>query len=85
MVTLPMTKELKTFNENKQHLQQMVLIQLAVSIQKNANLSFFISLYKAQVQVDQRPPYKTGTLKLIEEKVGKSLEHIGIEQQWLML
>ena len=34
-------------------------------------------LYKAQGQVDQILHIKPGTLKLLEEKVGKSLEHIG--------
>jgi hypothetical protein len=36
-----------------------------------------MSFYKAQVQVDQGPTHKPDTLKLIEEKVGKSLEHLG--------
>jgi hypothetical protein len=38
-----------------------------------------ISFYKVQVQVDQEPPYTIipDTLKLIEKKVGKSLEHMG--------
>jgi hypothetical protein len=35
----------------------MVLFQLAVSMQKNANPSI-ISLYKAQVQVKQGSPHK---------------------------
>jgi predicted Abi (CAAX) family protease len=65
----------------------MVLVHPAVSMKKNSNKSIFISLYKAQVQVDHRPPQKqtnkqtnkqtknqkTGTLKQIEKKVGKSL------------
>jgi hypothetical protein len=35
-------------------------------------------LYKSPVQEDQAPPYKTRyILKLIEKKVGKSLEHMG--------
>ena len=37
----------------------MVLVQLAVSMQKNANHSILISLYKAQIQVNQGPPHKT--------------------------
>ena len=32
-------------------------------------------LYKAQVQVDQRPHIKPDTLKLMEEKMRKSLKH----------
>jgi hypothetical protein len=58
--------------EKIQHFQQIVLVHLAVSMQKNANRSILISLYKAQVQVDQGSPHKTDTLKLIERKVGKS-------------
>ena len=54
----------------------MMLVQLEVTMQKNTNQSVLISLYKAQVRVDQGPPDKTDTLKLIEEKVGKSLEHM---------
>ena len=37
----------------------MVLVQLEVSMQKNANQSILISLYKAQVHVDHEPPHKT--------------------------
>jgi hypothetical protein len=33
--------------------------------------------------VDQGPPHKTETLKLIEEKVGKSLEDMGTEEKIL--
>jgi hypothetical protein len=33
--------------------------------------------------VDQGPPHKPYTLKLIEEKVGKSLEHTGIGGNFL--
>jgi hypothetical protein len=41
------------------HFQQIALVQMAVSIQNNENQSIFISLYKAQVQVDQGPTHKT--------------------------
>ena len=37
----------------------MVLVQLALSMQKNVSQNFLISLYKAQVQMDQEPPHKT--------------------------
>ena len=43
------------------------LIQLVVSLQKNTNQSILIYSYKAQVQVDQRPPPKnryTETFKI---------------------
>ena len=46
-------------------------------MEKNTKQPILISLYKSQVQVDQGQPQKTDTLKLIEEKVGKSLEHMG--------
>jgi hypothetical protein len=55
----------------------MVLVQLAVSRQKKANQPIVISLYKAQVKVDQGPPHKPETQKLIEEEVGKTLKHMG--------
>jgi len=44
---------------------------------KNANQSILITLYKAKVQVDQDLHIKPDTLKLIEEKLGKHLEHMG--------
>jgi hypothetical protein len=40
-------------------------------------------LYKAQVQVVQNFNIKPGTLNLIEKKVGKSLELIGIVVHFL--
>ena len=45
--------------EKRKPLQQMELVQLAVSMFKNANWSIFITWYKAQVQVDQGPPHIT--------------------------
>jgi hypothetical protein len=54
----------------------MVLVQLEVSMQKNADLSVLISLYKAQLQVDQGPPYKTRHTETNKERLGKSLEHM---------
>jgi hypothetical protein len=40
-------------------------------------------LYNAQVLVDQRPPHKNRILKLIEEKVGKSLKDMGTGEKFL--
>ena len=40
-------------------------------------------MYKAQFQVDQDLHLKQDTLKLIEEKVGKSLEHMGKGEKFL--
>ena len=45
--------------KKRQHFQQMVLVQLVVSMQKNAISPILNSLYKAQVQLDQGPPQKT--------------------------
>ena len=42
-----------------QHFQQMVLVQLVVIMLKNGNRAILISLYKAQVYIDQEPPHKT--------------------------
>jgi hypothetical protein len=61
----------------------MVLVQVAVNMLKNANGSILISLYKAQVQVDQGTPHKTRYKKLIEKKVGKSLWHMGTGEIFL--
>ena len=40
-------------------------------MQKNANRSIFISLYKAQVQVDQGPPHKTRDTETYRGESGK--------------
>jgi hypothetical protein len=50
---LILDKEAKTIQwkgeKKRQHFQQMVLVQLEVSMSKNANTSILLSLYKAQV------------------------------------
>ena len=61
----------------------MVLVQLALSMQKNENRPFLISMYKAQVQVYEIYHIKPGTLKLLDEKVGKTLELIGTGENFL--
>ena len=48
--------------ENRQHFQQTMLVHLAVIMQKNESLYIFISLYKAQVQVDSGPHRKNQIL-----------------------
>ena len=63
--------------EKRQAIQQMVLVQLAVSMQKNANLFILISLYK--VQVDQGP-HET---QYIATELGKNLEHLGTGEIFL--
>ena len=52
-------------------------------MEKNVNGSILIFLYKAQVQVDKDLHIKPDTLKLIEEKVGKSLKHMGTGKHFL--
>ena len=45
---------------------------------------FSSPLYKSQVEVDQGPLYsKPDTLKLTEEKVGKSLKHMGTMENFV--
>jgi hypothetical protein len=75
----------KAISGKRQHFQQMVLVQLADSMQKNANRSILISLYKVQVQVDQGPPHKTSenTPKVIEKEVRKTLKHMGTGEIFL--
>ena len=51
----------------------MVLVQLAVTMQKNTNRSFPISLYKVQVHVDQRSPHKTRYTETIKRECEKEL------------
>ena len=46
-------------------------------VEKNENRLIFVTLHKAQVQVDQGPQHKTRYTELTEEKVGKSFELIG--------
>ncbi|KAL6066321.1 hypothetical protein STEG23_033459 [Scotinomys teguina] len=50
---------------------------------KTTNRSISVTMHKTQVQVDQRPQHNTVTLKLIEEKVGNTLEHIGTGDHFL--
>ena len=57
--------------EKGQPIQQMVLVQLALSMHKNENTPFLISLYKVQVQVDQRSPPKTRYTETIRRESGE--------------
>ena len=49
-------------------------------MQKNENRSIAITQHKTQIQVYQRPQYKS---RFTEEKVGNSLECIGTEDNFL--
>jgi hypothetical protein len=55
----------------------MVLVQLVDSMQKNANWSILIFVYKFKSTWIKDLHVKADTLKLIEKKVEKSLEHRG--------
>ena len=55
----------------------MVLVQLAVSMQRNTNEFFLIFLHKLMCNWIKDLHIKPGTLKLKEHKVEKSLEYIG--------
>jgi hypothetical protein len=62
--------------EKQQHIQKkkMVLAYVVVNMWKNANWAIFISLYKVQVQVDQRPSHKTRYIESIKREVSKGLQ-----------
>ena len=78
--------------EKGQPFQRMVLVQLAVSMQKNANRPILIFLCKAQVQLDQRPAPKTRYTECVmreSEEEHRTHRHRGEnsqkEHKWLML
>ena len=50
---------------------------------ENENRPLFVTLHKAQVQVDQGPQHKTRYTETCREKVGKSLELIGTGENFL--
>jgi len=64
--------------EKRQHFQQMVLVQL-----KNANQSILITSTKIKSKWTLDLYIKPDMLKLIEEKVGKNLEHMGTGEIFL--
>jgi hypothetical protein len=71
-------KRAKTIQwKKRQHFQKMVLFQLEVSMQKNANQSILISLYKGQVQVDQGSPHKTRYSETNRKESGEELRAHG--------
>lgn len=57
----------------------MVLIKLNDNMYKNTNISILITVYKTEVQVDERLNIRPDTLNLIKDKVGNSLELTGTE------
>ena len=69
--------------EKEQPLQQMVLVQLALSMQKNENRPFLSPRTKLKCMWIKDLHIKPDTLKLLDEKVGKTLEHIGTGENFL--
>ena len=61
----------------------MVLNQLEVGMQKNANRSILISLYKAQVQVDQGSTHKIRHTEAYRGESEANLEHMGTGEKFL--
>jgi hypothetical protein len=76
-------KGARTIQWKTQHFKQMVLAQLAVFMQKNESRFVLISLYKAQVQIDQRPLHKTRDTETYRGESRKSLKHIGTGEKSL--
>jgi hypothetical protein len=63
-------KGLKPSSGKRTAFSTNVLFQLVVSMYKNVNRSTLISLYKAQVQVDQGASHKTRYTEIKESTQG---------------
>jgi hypothetical protein len=61
----------------------MVLVQLEVSMEKNANQPILISLYKTQSKWIRNLQIKPNTWNLTEHNVAKILKHMGIGGKFL--
>ena len=85
--------ELKTWEKTTHVYSQLIFDKGAKKIQwkktafltngAGSNRSILISLYKAQVEVDQRFTHKIRHSDFIEEKVGTNLEHMGTGENFL--
>jgi hypothetical protein len=64
--------------EKKQPLQQMLLENLIIHIQKPETISLCFTLCHYQLKVDQRPYIKLESLKKLKEVTGNTQEYIGI-------
>ena len=62
----------------------MFLVQLLANMQKNANWSIFISLYKKKIKSKwiKDIHMKQDTLELIKKKLRKSPEHMGTGEKF---
>lgn len=72
-----------TCNGKRESHHKMVLVKLIIFIQKNINKSIFINLHKLKSTWIIDLNIKPDTMKLIEEKIGKSLEIIGTADEFL--
>ena len=60
-----------------------MLVKLCGCISKKSNISILITLKKTQLQMNQKPQYRTKHIEPIEEKVRNSLELIGTSKDCL--
>jgi hypothetical protein len=76
-----LTKELKPSSKKRKHFQQMAPVQLEVSMRRMQIDPSPCTKFKSKWVKDLY--IKPDTLKLIEEKVGKSLENMGTGDNFL--
>ena len=57
--------------EKRKYLQQMMLFELSVDMEKSENKSIFVSVHKAQVQVDEGLQHKTRYSESKRREFGK--------------
>jgi hypothetical protein len=69
--------------EKRQPLQQMLLGKLDICKQKTEIRSTFFTLYKYNSKCVKDLNMRPETLKLVQERGGKTLEHIGIGNNFL--
>ena len=55
----------------------MVLGKLDSNMQKNETGPLPYTTHKNKLQMDERPKHKTEAIKILEEKAGKNLFHLG--------
>jgi hypothetical protein len=70
--------------EERQPLQQKLLGKLVSSLQKTETRSPFITLYQYHSKWIKDLNIRPQTLKLVQERVGNTLELIGIGKDFLM-
>jgi hypothetical protein len=68
--------------ERRQHFQQMVLVQLVISKQKNANQSILFPFTKLKSKWIKELHIKPDTLEL-EKKLENSLKHVSTGENFL--